>query len=253
MAAASTVAMVDELDKRWLGRHDEDKGVYEFIFYDETDSSQRRVCVDRKIPLIKTCRLKGTCFGSCYRLCFGRSGTPGELWPCLIEKAFAKLYGSYGILDSGHTAIGMANLVRGVPCFFAFGPHFLPSSPDELWRQLVLLWNEGYLLAICWRKAVSGLIKGHAYGILGLFKAAAALGVCARLIKLRNPYGRTEWTGPWSDHSEELRNRPHVLREAGVEARDDGVFLMCVDDVVRHGLLLEGVRCLSRRHPSITP
>ena len=63
MAAASTVAMVDELDKRWLGRHDEDKGVYEFIFYDETDSSQRRVCVDRKIPLIKTCRLKGTCFG----------------------------------------------------------------------------------------------------------------------------------------------------------------------------------------------
>ena len=43
MAAVSTVAMYDKLDTRWMGRCGEDRGVYEFNFFEENDHRRRRV------------------------------------------------------------------------------------------------------------------------------------------------------------------------------------------------------------------
>ena len=43
-----------------------------------------------------------------------------------------------------------------------------------------------------------GLVSGHAYSLL----AAKELSNGVRLVKLRNPWGRFEWKGAWSDNSE---------------------------------------------------
>ncbi len=106
--------------------------MYEFVFYEENDFSVRRVVVDRRIPLktippgfhieVKGKELRGACIHYC------KSSTPGELWPCLLEKAFAKLYGGYGALVGGKSAIAVANLVRGVPYTYKFGSQVLSVS-----------------------------------------------------------------------------------------------------------------------------
>jgi hypothetical protein len=39
-----------------------------------------------------------------------------------------------------------------------------------------------------------GIIQRHAYSVVGLKEAAGY-----RLVRIRNPWGTGEWTGPWSD------------------------------------------------------
>ena len=46
------------------------------------------------------------------------------------------------------------------------------------------------------QKLPQGLIAKHAYTIFGVYENKD-LGI-PRLVKLRNPHGRGEWTGPWS-------------------------------------------------------
>jgi hypothetical protein len=126
MAAASTTAMFNELDSRWLGRYDEDKGIYEFIFYNDEDFTERRVCVDRRLPLrvlpeLQPGYVRGDGLEGDFRLILCQSGTPGELWPSLLEKAFAKLFGGYDNIDGGLTALGVACLTRCVPFSFSYG------------------------------------------------------------------------------------------------------------------------------------
>lgn len=57
-----------------------------------------------------------------------------------------------------------------------------------------------------------------------------------KLVQLRNPKGHTEWTGPWSDESEEWRYNPGISQALRVKvpnskqrfpkATDDGCFWM---------------------------
>ncbi len=58
------------------------------------------------------------------------------------------------------------------------------------------------------REASNGLIKGHGYGVTavkevklnkGMKAAVGAGGDNLLLIRLMNPWGTREWTGPWSD------------------------------------------------------
>lgn len=51
-----------------------------------------------------------------------------------------------------------------------------------------------------------GLVKGHAYAVTDVRKVRLGHGLLAffkseklDMIRLRNPWGEREWTGPWSD------------------------------------------------------
>lgn len=54
-------------------------------------------------------------------------------------------------------------------------------------------------------------VKGHAYGILDVREVADASGQPVRLLQIRNPWGCTEWRGPWSDGTRE--RAPRLLRK----------------------------------------
>jgi len=43
-----------------------------------------------------------------------------------------------------------------------------------------------------------GIISGHAYSLIAVFEFQIASGRI-RLVKLRNPWGKGEWKGDWSD------------------------------------------------------
>lgn len=45
-----------------------------------------------------------------------------------------------------------------------------------------------------------GVIGGHAYSVISAHSVQAH-GNLVKLLKLRNPWGRGEWTGDWSDKS----------------------------------------------------
>lgn len=69
---------------------------------------------------------------------------------------------------------------------------------------------------------MKGLIGGHDYSVL---RAVEHKG--KRFLVIRNPWGKSEWTGPWSDGSKEwTKESMEVLSVLGHEFGDDGQFVM---------------------------
>ncbi|KAK0497318.1 hypothetical protein EDD18DRAFT_149737 [Armillaria luteobubalina] len=163
-------------------------------------------------------------------LYFASSGTDGETWVPLIEKAYAKLHGSYGALCGGFACEAVEDLTGGVTCFI---PTNDILDPDLFWTEELLKANHDRLFGVSFDNLdssrsgensikVSGLIGGHAYSVL---RAVECKG--KRFVVVRNPWGRSEWTGPWSDGSKQwtpewLEILPKLEHSFG----DDGQFIM---------------------------
>ncbi|KAG9346542.1 hypothetical protein JZ751_006853 [Albula glossodonta] len=83
-----------------------------------------------------------------------------------------------------------------------------------------------------------GLVKGHAYSVTAVRKVRLGHGLQAFfnkekifLLRLRNPWGKTEWKGVWSDSSEEWDRVGATERNAiGLTVKNDGEFWMAIDD-----------------------
>uniref|UniRef100_A0A7S4R5T6 Calpain catalytic domain-containing protein n=1 Tax=Alexandrium monilatum TaxID=311494 RepID=A0A7S4R5T6_9DINO len=92
-----------------------------------------------------------------------------------------------------------------------------------------------WLLERCVGEAgCSGICEGHAYSLLEVLEVPG--GCCEggreRLVKLRNPWGDTEWRGRYSDGSSAWTEEAAEL--AGLEQGDDGVFFMPWDDFLAY-------------------
>ena len=71
---------------------------------------------------------------------------------------------------------------------------------------------------------VNGLITGHAYSIVGIYKVNDE-----KLIKLRNPWGNEkEWLGKWSDTWDGWDK--NLLNKTNHSLEKDGIFLMNFKD-----------------------
>uniref|UniRef100_A0A8C4WRN1 Calpain catalytic domain-containing protein n=1 Tax=Eptatretus burgeri TaxID=7764 RepID=A0A8C4WRN1_EPTBU len=81
-------------------------------------------------------------------------------------------------------------------------------------------------------KTAEGLVLGHAYSLTGLEKVQHK-GRVVELVRLRNPWGKIEWKGPWSDGStewDEIESRARRYLRVKLE---DGEFWMTIQDFVR--------------------
>ena len=180
-----------------------------------------------------------------------------ELWAMLLEKAFAKFYGSYAGLDGGQM-IGALFQMTGDHCFAFMVENngywkrydaFFDNQREIEWYidkdddtieddrffSIMLQYNHKHSVITA---AIDdgdealidefGLVNQHAYAVLEVRRAGTTLGMGGvRLIKLRNPHGDGEWTGRWSDGSEEWYNNPAIAREVGyVNDKNDGTFWM---------------------------
>jgi hypothetical protein len=54
-----------------------------------------------------------------------------------------------------------------------------------------------------------------------------------KLVQLRNPWGSFEWTGAWSDGSDEWKKHPGIASEVGYKETDDGTFWMEYKDFAK--------------------
>jgi hypothetical protein len=89
--------------------------------------------------------------------------------------------------------------------------------------------------------ATNGLVSGHAYSILDvrrIGRSASDLVHDTRtsghtLIRLRNPWGGTEWKGAFSDSDDVWTKHPELAKEIGLSVKEDGEFWIDLDNFCR--------------------
>ncbi|KAF9038119.1 hypothetical protein BJ165DRAFT_1500890 [Panaeolus papilionaceus] len=257
LSGLASVATSKGLLEQICVARDEDVGVYGFIFF--RNDSWTRITIDDqlrwKLPkfdelseqeqgLYHNDRDKYEEVMSLGRkgLYYARSGVTGETWVPLIEKAYAKFYGDYKSLAGGWAAEAIEDLTGGV------SNNVLTRDildPDRFWSEEMLLANTASRLfsvsmipldktrsGATASVPVSGLQDNHAYTVLRVKECKGK-----RFVVVRNPWGKTEWTGAWSDGSKEwtaewLRDLDHVLG-------DDGEFVMEYHDFLAHFDIIE--------------
>ncbi|KAK2817641.1 hypothetical protein Q5P01_025832 [Channa striata] len=147
-------------------------------------------------------------------LMFVHSAEGGEFWSALLEKAYAKLNGSYEALSGGSTTEA---LERG---------SLLGCSID--------ITSAFDMEAVTFKK----LVKGHAYSVTAL-REVDYRGRQERLIRIRNPWGQMEWTGAWSDNSSEWNSIDSAEKDEMLCKMEDGEFWMSFQDFLRQFSRLE--------------
>ena len=222
----------------------------------------QRVTIDDRLP----CAADGS-------LLYAHSTDPNEMWVALLEKAFAKVYGSYESLISGFADVAMRDLTGGAPQRVRFTQPKSSSSNSSatagaascdvgaLWQTIKRWTTEGSPVGCAFSTAGMGsadaaaaasrlspshcgILFAHAYG---LEKVAEVAG--RRLLRLRNPWGRGEWSGAWSDEASEWT--PELLAMLDYEFADDGTFWMEINDFVNMFNTLYSARLFgSASHPA---
>ncbi|KAK6747867.1 hypothetical protein RB195_000828 [Necator americanus] len=169
------------------------------------------------------------------RLYYMHSHEHNEFWSALLEKAYAKLYGSYENLEGGTTAEALEDFTGGLTEFY----NLRKTDKSTILAMMIRGFQMGSLFG-CSIDAdphqkeaplENGLVRGHAYSITALHTVTGPNGETP-IIRVRNPWGNSkEWNGAWSDGSYEWDYVDDQKRsELGVQFAKDGEFWMSFDD-----------------------
>jgi len=156
-----------------------------------------------------------------------------ELWVILLEKAWAKRFGSYWRVDAGYTNEALTDLT-GAPSEVLVKP---PPTP-QTWRKIVEADQRNYVITASSKENTSstgvndqGMVSLHAYAVISAKEVLTKTGK-EQLLQVRNPWGGTEWNGDWSDNSPLWT--AELKKELGWARSDDGRFWMSLKDFVKN-------------------
>ncbi|XP_034096210.1 calpain-1 catalytic subunit-like [Gymnodraco acuticeps] len=181
------------------------------------------VVIDDKLPTIDG------------RLIFVRSKDPTEFWPALLEKAYAKVCGSYSDMNAGTPAEAMVDFTGGVHMCID-----LTEPPPHLWELMCRASQSKSLMGCGTPQGATsdntvlpnGIVQGHAYTVTGV-KQMTSQGQPVHLVRLWNPWGEREWIGDWSDKSPLWQTVSPQEREMCHSVADNGEFWMTLEDFCR--------------------
>ncbi|XP_061846351.1 calpain-13 [Colius striatus] len=157
--------------------------------------------------------------------------TSNEFWPSLLEKAYAKLQGSYQNLHGGYLSDALVDFTGGVQMEFS-----LKRPPPDL-EEILKAAGKSQCLVGCstsgqMRRNMelrNGIVQGHAYTVTGAVKLRYKNG-WKHIIRIWNPWGHGEWKGPWSDDSPQWDHVEPKYREELLRNKDDGEFWMSCEN-----------------------
>lgn len=181
------------------------------------------------------------------RLVFMHSEEKNEFWSALVEKAYAKLHGSYEALKGGTTCEAMEDFTGGVSEIYD-----LTKAPPNLFNIMLKAYERGSLMGCSLEpdpneveaRCNNGLVRGHAYSLTRIkyceIETPRVSGKIP-LVRIRNPWGNeAEWLGAWSDKSQEWQFIPDEEKEEmGLTFEHDGEFWMSWKDFLANFTMLE--------------
>ena len=124
-----------------------------------------------------------------------------ELWVVMLEKAWAKLYASYKRIEAGYPEEGLHDLTGAHIRAIRFKMNF---NKEAEWKYFTDATERKFAMIASSQPgsdtnvSTSGIVDGHAYTFLGAYNLSCQ-GRTERVIKLRNPWGKTESTTKWND------------------------------------------------------
>ena len=234
MHGASAVAQrPGRLERVFLNTELSSNGIYGLQLY--VLGVPTTVTIDDRMPL-----------DASGRLVFGGISKDQALWGALVEKAFAKLHGTYENIISGDARHSIevlsgahatryphrghaANADKAVTDTFAAQAVFdaiLAHSDD--W-SMISAHTDGAGGASNQEQTALGLARDHVYTVLGAWEVGGE-----RLLRIRTPWGRERYTGPWADRDSAnwdrtLQGQADTFAERFPELHaeeDDGVFFI---------------------------
>ncbi|KAJ6629844.1 hypothetical protein B0H10DRAFT_1985516 [Mycena sp. CBHHK59/15] len=259
ISALASTSTVKGLVEKFCVARDEQVGVYGFVFwrdmrwvsvivddllytsfpkFEELSLTEKALFQNDKDKYNASAR-KGS-----KTLYFAKSGTVGETWVPLIEKAYAKLHGDYGSLCGGYASEGTEDLTGGVSSFIQCKDIL---DKDKFWNEELMKANWDRIFACSFQglnptrsgnfnATINGLWGNHSYSVLRTLEYMGK-----RFLVVRNPCGQAEWTGPWSDGSKEwspewmdaLPLLGHVFGDPGKFVMEYKDFFACFEQVDR--------------------
>jgi len=191
-----------------------------------------------------------------------------ELWVMLLEKAWAKLNGCYEHIIMGHPAEALRAITGAPCVTISHKAHdytwdsnckehldgvyghltvqqmrgLTGDQIDDIWNQIEFGDRHDYVMCCSAggrgdgqmggindeKFEAMGLISSHAYALIEAHEIKQDGQPAIRLLKLRNPWGGTEWKGAWSDESDKWT--PDLKKRLGWTDSDDGDFWMDFED-----------------------
>ena len=161
---------------------------------------------------------------------YATSSDHREIWPNVVEKAYAKVAGSYEAIGRGGRIAPALETLTG-------GAAWSVDAMTIPWKDLRRAVEDNDVFVGAGsehnlsERELQGVVGGHAYSILHAVDVGADA-ERVRLLLLRNPWGKSEWKGDWSDSSSCWRKRPDVATAVGNKRShdDDGRFWIQLPD-----------------------
>lgn len=227
----------DWKEQEWNDNHPEKyAGIFHFHFWRLGEWLD--VVIDDYLPTING------------ELVYMKSQSKNEFWSALLEKAYAKIAGCYEALAGGQTGDALVDFTGGVNESVDIREGGYKSDDikqAELFDKMFHAHKHKALIScsIALSEGDSpeavldcGLIKGHAYCVTDVRQLDISHGMMKYfkkekiyMLRIRNPWGEKEWTGAWSDSSEEWNKVPQKEKDKlGLKVDDDGEFWMDLHD-----------------------
>ena len=220
----------DFFEKIFHTKEKTEENAYGIYFY--ISGKWKLVLVDDHFPIV------GKTFK---KFLFSRS-VDNELWVSLIEKAWAKLNGYYANISNGGLCCEVFTVLSE-----AYTEHFEFSNfkDEEVWKKMEDSTKKNYAMTAgtidenqTYDLEEVGLCYSHAYTVIRTYTIETKRGK-ERLIKLKNPWGNTEFNGDWSDYSKKWTADLKKQCDFSGENGDDGIFYMSFQDFFKYFFILD--------------
>uniref|UniRef100_A0A3Q1IJ49 Calpain catalytic domain-containing protein n=1 Tax=Anabas testudineus TaxID=64144 RepID=A0A3Q1IJ49_ANATE len=173
------------------------RGSFQFRFWQLGHFTE--VIIDDRLPCINS------------NLCFSRCQSPTAFWVALLEKAYAKLHGSYEQLWAGQVSEALVDLTGGLAehwslgDFGSDGEQKPEQASDQVSRRrldLKFLYpvKDECALSCSTHSSPAGTNETgqyHALTVMEWLDVRIVSGGVVRLLRIRNPWGRCCWGGTW--------------------------------------------------------
>ena len=196
-------------------------GFYSLILF--LDGEYQIVFIDDYLPC-----LKGT------NIPYFSKSNNFELWPLLLEKAWAKVNGSYVNSLSGWPN----DVFRTFTGFCCEDLNHEEGTVEKIWEKIKKVKDNNGIICSSTKNDFeindAGLICGFTYTLLNAEEVDDDKHRKVYLLKLRNDLGKSDWNGDWSEKSpywtDNIRNQ---ISPEKMELKE-GEFFMRLEDFIKY-------------------